>query len=46
MKKFTEWSRLWIPRIWSVMLVILITATTASAAIWSVKFLLRVLGVL
>lgn len=36
----------WIPRVWAMLLVILITATVAGATIWSVKWLLSVLGVL
>lgn len=44
--KFINWLGKWIPKVWSLSLVILITATTIGATVWSVKFLLSVLGVL
>ena len=44
--KFINWLGRWLPNVWGVLLIILITFTTMGATVWSVKFLLRVLGVL
>ena len=44
--KFINWLGKWLPKVWSLMLIILITATTMGASVWSVRWLLTILGVL
>lgn len=46
MKKFLRWLELWLPYVWGMLWIVIITALSCGAAAWVIRWFLAGVGVM
>ncbi len=46
MKKFISWLQLWLPGVWSILGIFIITGLLVASSIWVVQWIFNLMGVM